>query len=133
MIQNRDCFVASAPRNDVCKFWLTIGQFEYIEKRERNYSEEYVGFMEILTEKRRQAREQYRRHETDSGSAEVQIAVLTTRITHLTDHLKDHSKDHSSRRGLIKMVGKRNALLKYLKETQLAKYHKIIAGLGLRK
>ncbi len=89
--------------------------------------------MEILKEKRKQAREQYRRTETDSGSPEVQIAILTTRITHLTEHLRDHVKDHSSRRGLIKMVGKRNAMLKYLKQTSLEKYHKIITDLGLRK
>ena len=89
--------------------------------------------MEILTEKRQQARMQYRRHETDSGSPEVQIAILTTRITHLTEHLQGHVKDHSSRRGLIMMVGKRNALLKYLRETDLDKYHKIISDLGLRK
>jgi small subunit ribosomal protein S15 len=89
--------------------------------------------MEILTEKRRQAREQYRRSEKDTGSPEVQIAVLTTRITHLTEHLRDHVKDHSSRRGLIKMVSKRNAMLKYLRQTNLDSYHKIIADLGLRK
>jgi small subunit ribosomal protein S15 len=89
--------------------------------------------MEILAEKRRQAREQYRLHEKDSGSAEVQIAVLTARIGHLNDHLKDHDKDHSSRRGLLKMVGKRNALLKYLKSKDLGKYQKIITDLGLRK
>lgn len=89
--------------------------------------------MEILSEKRRQAREQYRLHEKDSGSTEVQIAVLTARIGHLTDHLKDHLKDHSSRRGLLKMVGKRNALLKYLKGKDLGKYQKIIGELGLRK
>ncbi len=89
--------------------------------------------MEILAEKKRAAREQYRRNEMDSGSTEVQIAILTTRITHLTEHLRDHVKDHSSRRGLIKMVGKRNALLKYLRRTDLEKYHKIITDLGLRK
>ncbi|MFA5866121.1 MAG: 30S ribosomal protein S15 [Phycisphaerae bacterium] len=89
--------------------------------------------MEILTEKRKQAREQYRIHDTDSGSPEVQIAVLTTRISHLTEHLRDHVKDHSSRRGLIIMVSKRNALLKYLRENSLERYHKIITSLGLRK
>jgi len=89
--------------------------------------------MEILAEKRKQAREQYRRHEKDSGSPEVQIAVLTTRITHLTEHLQTHVKDHSSRRGLIKMVGTRNSLLKYLRQTDLDRYHKVINELGLRK
>jgi small subunit ribosomal protein S15 len=89
--------------------------------------------MEILSEKRRNAREKYRLHEKDSGSAEVQIAILTARISHLTEHLKTHDKDHSSRRGLLMMVGNRNALLKYLKAKDLTKYHTIIAELGLRK
>jgi small subunit ribosomal protein S15 len=89
--------------------------------------------MEILAEKRRQAREQHRRNEKDTGSPEVQIAILTARITHLTEHLRDHVKDHSSRRGLIKMVSKRNAMLKYLRQTDLETYHKIITDLGLRK
>ncbi len=75
----------------------------------------------------------YKTHEKDTGSPEVQIALLTTRITELTDHLRTHQKDHSSRRGLLKMVGKRNSLLKYLTRTDRTRYQQIIARLGLRK
>ena len=74
----------------------------------------------------------YRTHETDSGSSEVQVAVLTERINYLTDHFRTHAKDHHSRRGLLKMVGKRRRLLDYLKRTNLEGYRKIIADLGLR-
>ena len=89
--------------------------------------------MEILTAKKRDALEKYRRNEKDTGSPEVQIAILTARIAHLTEHLKANKKDHSSRRGLIKMVGKRNALLKYLRKIDIERYHNLIASLGLRK
>jgi small subunit ribosomal protein S15 len=75
----------------------------------------------------------HRLHETDTGSPEVQIALLTARITELTEHLKSHKKDHSSRRGLLKMVGRRNNLLKYLTREDRARYLKVIAKLGLRK
>lgn len=75
----------------------------------------------------------HRRHESDTGSAEVQIALLTTRITQLTEHLKTHKKDHSSRRGLLKMVGKRSALLKYLARQDRDRYLQTIGKLGLRK
>lgn len=72
-------------------------------------------------------------HDGDTGSAEVQIALLTARINHLADHLKAHKKDHASRRGLLKMVGKRNSLLKYLSGTDTDRYRALIAKLGLRK
>lgn len=75
----------------------------------------------------------YKLHEKDSGSPEVQIALLTTRITELTEHLRTHPKDHSSRRGLLKMVSKRNSLLKYLTREDRARYLKVIGRLGLRK
>ena len=75
----------------------------------------------------------HRRHDADTGSAEVQIALLTQRITQLTDHLKVHRKDHSSRRGLLKMVGKRSALLKFLARDDRGKYLATIGKLGLRK
>lgn len=75
----------------------------------------------------------FQRHEGDTGSAEVQIALLTGRINHLTDHFKLHKKDHSSRRGLLRMVGKRNSLLKYLARTDLHRYQHTITTLGLRK
>lgn len=73
------------------------------------------------------------RHEGDTGSPEVQIALLTERINSLTDHLRTHKKDHHSRRGLLKMVGKRRNLLAYLKEKDLEGYRALIAKLGLRK
>lgn len=73
------------------------------------------------------------RKEGDTGSPEVQIALLTARINHLTEHLKTNKKDHHSRRGLLQMVGKRRGLLDYLKSTDLEKYRQIIAELELRK
>jgi len=72
-------------------------------------------------------------HKGDTGSPEVQIALLTNRINELTEHLKTHPKDHSSRRGLLKMVGKRSALLKYINKKDLNRYREIITRLGLRK
>ncbi|RMF82620.1 MAG: 30S ribosomal protein S15 [Planctomycetota bacterium] len=75
----------------------------------------------------------HRRHDQDTGSAEVQIAILTERIAGLTEHLKTHKKDHSSRRGLLKMVGKRSALLKYLVRKDRPAYLRTIQKLGLRK
>ena len=74
-----------------------------------------------------------RLHETDTGSPEVQIAVLTKRIADLTEHLKEHKKDNHSRRGLFKMVGKRRNLLNYLMKTDIERYRAIVAKLGLRK
>ena len=76
---------------------------------------------------------QYARTEGDTGSPEVQIAVLTARINDLNGHLKTHKKDHHSRRGLLKMVGRRRNLLNYLKEKDLERYRDLIAKLGLRK
>jgi small subunit ribosomal protein S15 len=72
-------------------------------------------------------------HKGDTGSPEVQIALLTKRISDLTEHLKVHPKDHSSRRGLLKLVGKRSALLKYISKKNLNRYREIISRLGLRK
>lgn len=72
-------------------------------------------------------------HGGDTGSPEVQIAILTRRINDLTEHLKDHPKDHASRRGLLKMVGTRSALLKYLSKRDVKRYQEIISRLGLRK
>ncbi len=72
-------------------------------------------------------------HEGDTGSPEVQIALLTNRINELTEHLKTHRKDHASRRGLLKMVGTRSALLKYVNSKDVKRYQKIISRLGLRK
>jgi small subunit ribosomal protein S15 len=74
----------------------------------------------------------HRSHETDTGSSRVQIAVLTERINYLTDHFKQHAKDHHSRRGLLKMVGKRRRLLDYLKRSDVDGYRRVIQDLGLR-
>jgi small subunit ribosomal protein S15 len=75
----------------------------------------------------------FKTHDSDSGSPEVQVAILTARITYLTEHFKTHSKDHHSRRGLLKLVGQRRRLLKYLRNTEAARYDSIIQKLGLRK
>lgn len=73
------------------------------------------------------------RNPEDTGSPEVQVALLTERINHLTEHLKEHKKDHHSRRGLLKMVGQRKGLLNYIKAKDIVKYRELIAALGLRK
>lgn len=72
-------------------------------------------------------------HDSDTGCPEVQVALLTGRISHLTDHLREHKHDHHSRRGLLMMVGKRRRLLKYLRRTDMDRYRKLIAKLGLRR
>lgn len=89
--------------------------------------------MAIAAEEKTKILSDYKIHEKDTGSPEVQIALLTRRITELTEHLKTHKKDHSSRRGLLKMVGKRNSLLKYLTREDRSRYQQIIGRLGLRK
>ena len=76
---------------------------------------------------------QYRTHDGDTGSPEVQIALLSNRITYLTEHFKSHAKDHHSRRGLLKIVGRRRRLLDYLKQIDLERYRLIIDKLGIRK
>ena len=77
--------------------------------------------------------ESYRTHDTDTGSPEVQIALMTERINHLNEHLKVHKKDFHSRRGLLKLVGKRRNMLNYLKNKEIEKYRELIEKLGLRK
>ncbi|MCB0219017.1 MAG: 30S ribosomal protein S15 [Chrysiogenetes bacterium] len=77
--------------------------------------------------------EKFRTHESDTGSPEVQVALLTERINSLTGHFKDHSKDHSSRRGLLKLVGQRRRLLNYLKKNDFERYRSLIGELGIRK
>lgn len=89
--------------------------------------------MTITVEKKKQIVSEYQRHETDAGSPEVQIAILTTRIGELTEHLKTHKHDHASRRGLLMMVGKRNRLLRYLAKKDRDAYQQLIKKLGLRK
>lgn len=87
----------------------------------------------IAKERKTEIIEKFKTHPTDTGSPEVQIALLTFRINELNEHLATHKKDHHSRRGLLKMVGKRRNLLNYLKNNQLEKYRELIAELGLRK
>lgn len=77
--------------------------------------------------------DEYRKHASDTGSPEVQIALLTERINSLTDHLKSHRKDHSSRRGLLMLVGQRRRLLNYLRDRNIERYRELISKLGLRK
>ena len=77
--------------------------------------------------------DEYRTHEGDTGSPEVQVALLTERIRHLTEHLKMHRKDHASRRGLLMMVGQRTRLLRYLAQRDRSRYHSLIQRLGLRR
>lgn len=87
----------------------------------------------MLKEEKTAIIKEYAVHEGDTGSSEVQIAVLTKRINDLTEHLRFHKKDHHSRRGLLKMVGSRRSLLKYLQNTDIERYRTIIAKLGIRK
>lgn len=77
--------------------------------------------------------QEHRTHDGDTGSPEVQVAVLTSRIRHLTDHMREHKHDYHSRRGLLKMVGKRRRLLKYLQKKDVERYRALIAKLGLRR
>lgn len=87
----------------------------------------------IAKEKKQDIIKEYARTEGDTGSPEVQIAILTERINHLTEHLKSNKQDHHSRRGLFKMVGRRRNLLGYLQKTDIERYRAIVAKLGLRK
>jgi small subunit ribosomal protein S15 len=87
----------------------------------------------LTREKKERLIREYRMHDNDTGSPEVQISLLTERISQLTEHLKLHRKDFSSRRGLLKLVGQRRRLLDYLKDTDLEGYRKIVEELGLRK
>ena len=89
--------------------------------------------MSLSVEEKRAIIEKYRVHDSDTGSPEVQVAILTERINYLTEHLKTHKKDHHSRRGLLKMVGRRRALLDYLKDADIDRYRAILERLGLRK
>ena len=89
--------------------------------------------MPLTPERKREVIDHFRTHETDSGSAEVQIALLTERIKYLTEHFKVHKRDHASRRGLLRMVGQRRRLLDYLKATKVDRYRSVLKELGLRR
>jgi len=89
--------------------------------------------MPLHLDKKAELIEKFRTHEHDTGSPEVQIALLTERISYLTEHFKTHAKDHHSRRGLLKLVSKRRRLLSYLKNSSLDRYRKTVTALNLRK
>lgn len=89
--------------------------------------------MPLNQEKKTELINKYKLHDSDTGSPEVQIAILTERINYLTAHLQEHKKDHHSRRGLLKMVGQRRGLLNYLKDKDLNRYRSIIDSLGIRR
>lgn len=89
--------------------------------------------MTLNAEQKREIINRFRLHETDTGSPEVQVAILSERINYLTNHFKAHAKDHHSRRGLIKLVGQRRRLLNYLKRKDIERYRNLIEQLGLRR
>ena len=89
--------------------------------------------MALQTDRKNEIIADFQKHETDTGSPEVQIALLTERINELTDHLRTHRHDHHSRRGLLKLVGRRRRLLDYLKARDVERYRKLIQSLGIRK
>ncbi|GAA0495899.1 30S ribosomal protein S15 [Virgibacillus sp. MSP4-1] len=89
--------------------------------------------MALTQERKNEIINEFKTHENDTGSPEVQVAVLTEEITKLNEHLRDHKKDHHSRRGLLKMVGKRRNLLNYLRKKDVTRYRELIKKLGLRR
>jgi small subunit ribosomal protein S15 len=89
--------------------------------------------MTITADQKQKVIGEYRTHESDTGSPEVQVAILSERIRHLTEHLKTHPKDHASRRGLLMMVGRRARLLKYLQKKDWGRYQALIKSLGIRR
>ena len=99
-------------------------------KKEREKRAENMG---IAQQQKQGVIEQFRLHQTDTGSPEVQVALLSQRIDHLTEHFKTHVKDHHSRRGLLKLVGQRRRLLDYLKDSDFERYQGLIQRLGIRK
>lgn len=86
----------------------------------------------LATERKQELVDEYQRHEDDSGSTEVQVALLTEQINNITEHLEEHPQDHSCRQGLQKLVGKRNSLLDYLREQDVSRYNDLVESLGLR-
>lgn len=107
--------------------------FEQRKEKAKEPSEPPVSEAQPASIDKKSVVESYRTHDSDTGSPEVQIALLTARIEHLTEHFKVHRKDHHSRRGLLKMVSQRRRLLDYLKRTRYGRYLTVIDRLGLRK
>lgn len=112
---------------NLTRYFMTI-KFVYIN----TYKTKEVLAV-LATEKKQELINTYKKHETDTGSPEVQIAIITARITYLTEHFKTHKKDHHSRRGLLKLVGQRRRLLDYLKGKELSRYKTVIEQLGIRR
>jgi small subunit ribosomal protein S15 len=102
-------------------------------KRQETYAGGQENAMAITKDRKTEIIDQYRRESTDTGSPEVQIALLTARINELHEHMRTHKKDHASRRGLLKMVSKRSGLLTYLRKRDRSRYLSLIGRLGLRK
>ena len=115
---------------NVNTFNLVLGKYSTITKFKAN---KILGGKILTKERKQEIIETYRRDEKDTGSPEVQIALLTERITELTEHLKVHKKDNHSRRGLFKMVGSRRSLLNYLAKKDIQRYRDIVEKLNLRK
>ena len=126
--------VAGIPA-DKTRYWCmnnigkTVSRSDAAEVEQRKRT----GPMAITKDRKTELINQFRRAETDTGSPEVQIAILTARINELTGHMRTHSKDFASRRGLLKMVSQRAGLLNYLRETERERYLQVIGKLGLRK
>src|ERR671917_1475620 len=104
-----------------------------LENIDNKRKERKSGDMGIAPQQKQGVIEQFRVHQSDTGSPEVQVALLSQRIEYLTEHFKIHAKDHHSRRGLLKLVGQRRRLLDYLKKTNFERYQAIIDKLGIRK
>lgn len=115
-------------------FYRTLGLRVNTSPADRSvYGIKIWKVIKMTKEKKQEIIAAYKTHESDTGSPEVQIAILTTRINELTEHLKNNKQDHHSRRGLLKMVGHRRNLLGYLKEKDIERYRAIIDKLGIRK
>ena len=106
-----------------------VVEISQLKRKERSRAE----IMGIAEQQKRNVVEQFRVHQTDTGSPEVQVALLSQRIEHLTEHFKIHVKDHHSRRGLLMLVGQRRKLLDYLRDNDFARYESLIQRLGIRK
>ena len=111
---------------DVCKA-------SWPARRCRDLTRQEIELAEVLQASKQEIIERFARVPGDTGSPEVQVALLTARITHLTEHLKEHRHDHHSRRGLLKLVGQRRRLLNYLKDRDIDRYRTLISQLGLRR
>jgi small subunit ribosomal protein S15 len=110
-----------------------VGRMLETIQLKRRKEEAERRFMGTSEQRKQNVVEQFRVHPTDTGSPEVQVALLSQRIDHLTEHFKSHVKDHHSRRGLLKLVGQRRRLLDYLRDHDVARYESLIQRLGIRK